>query len=514
MFPACHHVAGAHTARIVRSLLHSTFVAMSSAMFVALFVAMQVTPVHAEWPQFRGANSAGKATQAVPVEFGPGKNELWSVPLDAGHSSPCIAGGRIFLTTYQPEASKLFVVCLNQADGETLWSREVPTTEIEKGHPSFNPASSSPTTDGERVVAYFGSFGLICFDMSGRKLWDVQMPITKSYAGNATSPMIAGDRVILYRGNHVDHFLLAVNKQTGEELWRVEQDEPFASELACTSVPIVHGDRLLIHSARSVQAFDLSTGKQIWFTKCATTATSTPVIAGKDVIVAAWNKMGEPALRPEFPSYDDLLTGHDKNTDGLISRDEFPHMMIFHRPDGAEAPQNGAPLRFNSADRDRDGTLTTEEWSRKLAELDEFRSRYKTHGMLAIPVDSQGFVDAKDVRLLENQGIPEVPSPLYDEGILYFVKNGGVLTTVDVTTGKRLSRTRTKGKGTHYASPIIAGGKLYSTAGNGTISVMELGPRPKLLAVNDMRDRTYATPAAVDGVLYVRTHSRLYAFGD
>ena len=91
---------------------------------------------------------------------------------------------------------------------------------------------------------------------------------------------------------------------------------------------------------------------------------------------------------------------------------------------------------------------------------------------------------------------------------------GGVLTTVDVTTGKRLSRTRTKGKGTHYASPIIAGGKLYSTAGNGTISVMELGPRPKLLAVNDMRDRTYATPAAVDGVLYVRTHSRLYAFGD
>lgn len=487
---------------------------LASIVLAGLFVAIQHVSVDAEWPQFRGVNSAGKATQSVPVEFGPGRNELWSVPLDSGHSSPCIAGGRIFLTTYQAESSKLFVVCLNQSDGKTLWSREVPTTEIEKGHPSFNPASSSPTTDGERVVAYFGSFGLICFDMNGQKLWDVPMPVTKSYAGNATSPMIARDCVILYRGNHVDHFLLAVDKHTGKELWRVDQDEPFASELACTSVPIVHEDRLLIHSARSVQAFDLSTGEQLWFTKCATTATSTPVIAGSDVIVAAWNKMGEPALRPEFPAYKKLIAKHDRNADGLISQDEFPHMMIFHRPEGTEAPQNGAPLRFNSADGDRNGLLTQEEWSQKLAELDEFRSRYKTHGMLAIPVDSNGFVDAKDVRLLENQGIPEVPSPLYHRGIVYFVKNGGVLTSVDAATGKRLARTRTEGKGTHYASPIIAGDRLYSTAGNGTISVMELGPPVKLLAVNDMQDRTYATPAADQGVLYVRTHSRLYAFGD
>ena len=183
--------------------------------------------------------------------------------------------------------------------------------QIEKGRPSFNPASSSPASDGKRVVAYFGSFGLICFDMEGEKLWELKMPLAKSFGGNAASPAIFGDKVILYRGNYVDHFLLALDKVTGKELWRVQQEEPFTGEMACTACPILSGDKLIIHSARSVQAFDISNGRQIWVTKCATTATSTPVLAGNEVIVAAWNKMGEPALRPPIPSFEQLITEHD-----------------------------------------------------------------------------------------------------------------------------------------------------------------------------------------------------------
>lgn len=468
----------------------------------------------ADWPQFRGNNSSGITEKSLPVEFGPGTNELWSVPLDSGHSSPCIAGNNLFVTTFQADTRTLSVACLDRNDGSTRWTRNVPVEKIEKGHPSFNPASSSPTTDGERVVAYFGSYGLVCFDMNGNQLWEIPMPLTKSYAGNATSPMIAGDKVILYRGNMVDHFLLAVDKHTGKELWRVEQEEPFALELACTAVPIISDDKLIIHSARSVQAYDVRDGRQIWYTKCATTATSTPVIAGEEVIVAAWNKMGEPALRPEFPSYEELVAKHDANKDATISEKEFPHMMIFHRPEGAEAPQNGAPLRFRRADRNSDGKLQPAEWQKQLDDMAKFRSQYEKHGMLAIPIDSDGLVDEKNVRLLEDQGIPEVPSPLVYDGVVYFVKNGGVLTSVDIETGKRLARTRTKGKGTHYASPIIADDKLYTVAGNGKISVLELGRRPKVLQVNDMEDGTYATPAAVDGVLYIRTHSRLYAFSE
>jgi outer membrane protein assembly factor BamB len=102
---------------------------------------------------------------------------------------------------------------------------------------------------------------------------------------------------------------------------------------------------------------------------------------------------------------------------------------------------------------------------------------------------------------------------LFHDGLVYFVKNGGVLTCLELETGKRVYRIRTRGQGTHYASLVMADGKLFSTAGDGHITVLSLGLKPKILAVNDMGDGTYATPAIVDGTLYVRTHTRLFAFG-
>ena len=469
----------------------------------------------ASWPQFRGVNSSGIATgPAPPIEFGPGTNELWKTPVAAGHSSPCISGDRIFLTTFDESSKELAVVCLDKETGETRWRRSVPTEKIEKGHPSFNPASSSPACDGDRVVAYFGSFGLICFDLDGAKLWEVPMPLAKSFGGNAASPIIVGDRVILYRGCYVDHFLLAVDKETGDELWRVPQDEPFTGEMACTACPIVASDKLIVHTARSLQAFNLNNGEQIWETKCATTATSTPVIAGDQVIVAAWNKMGEPALRPEFPSFDELLERHDEDKSGSIGSGEFPELWIFHRPDGAEAPMNGAKIGFKRTDSDQDGNIDRDEWERTLEGIKRFRAGYQNHGILTVPIESRGVVDTQSVRTLETEGIPEVPSPLFDGKYIYFVKNGGVLTCIDHQTGDRVYRMRTRGRGTHYASPLIAEDKLFTVAGDGKITVIQLGPEPKILAVNDMKASVYATPAIVGGVLYVRTHRSLHAFGE
>ena len=485
------------------------------AICLFYLVTWVVNSACADWPQFRGKNSAGVATGiSPPVEFGPGKNELWRVSVGPGHSSPCIVGDAVFLTTYEQKQKQLLVVCIARSSGKVRWKRGVRTNRFEKGHPSFNPASSTPASDGERVVAYFGSFGLVCFDVSGNKLWEIKMPLTRSFGGNATSPVIVGERVILYRGNYVDHFLLAVDKKTGKQLWKVPQDEPITGEMACTACPIVAGDKLIVHTARSIQALDISNGRQIWVAKCATTATSTPVLAGNEVIVAAWNKMGEPALRPVFPTFEELVAKYDKDADKQISRDEFPKLWIFHRPEGAEAPMNGGTVRFERTDSNRDREIAAGEWSSRVRELEKFRAHYNTHGLLAIPLGSQGLVDAERIRTLETQGIPEVPSPVCDGQYVYFVKNGGLLTCLELKTGKRVYRMRTRGRGTHYASPLIAGGKIFTIAGDGRISVLTLGPKPEILATNDMRDEVYASPAIVDGTLYVRTHSALFAFGE
>ena len=222
--------------------------------------------------------------------------------------------------------------------------------------------------------------------------------------------------------------------------------------------------------------------------------------------------MGEPSLRPPFPTFERLIAEHDENDDNRINRDEFPTLWIFHRPDGAEAPMNGGTVRFDHADRNKDRRITAEEWSATTRELERFRSGYDTHGMLAIRIENEGLVGADKIRTLEIQGIPEVPSPLCDGDHVYFVKNGGILTCLNIKTGDRVYRMRTGGRGTHYASPLIADGKIYTTAGDGHISVLTLGANPEILATNDMQEDVYATPAVVNGTIYVRTHSALFAF--
>ena len=466
-----------------------------------------------DWPQFRGTNSSGVASgDSTPIHFDPDTNVLWKLPLAPGHSSPCIVGDSLFLTTHQKSSNSLFVLCINRNLGTVRWQRKVDAKSIERGHPSFNPASSTPACDGKRVVAYFGSYGLICFDMLGNKLWDLQMPLTKSYSGNATSPGIFGDLVILYRGNYVDHFLLAVNKTTGKEVWRIKQDERITGEMACTACPIVVDGKLIVHTARAVQAFQLDTGKHLWTVKCATTATSTPVVAQEEVIVAAWNKLGEDALRPPLPDFEQLLQQNDKNKDRRIGREEFPTLWIFHRPEGVEAPQNGATVRFQQMDINRDGQIVSAEWKKQIAGIERYRAQASQHGILAIKLNQSNPNDPTNVRVLDTASIPEVPSPLSNNGYLYFIKNGGILTCLEISTGNRIYRMRTPGRGTHYASPLISGTHLYTISGAGLISVLTLGPNPKILATNDMQNEVYASPAVVDGTIYVRTHTTLYAF--
>ena len=468
--------------------------------------------LQADWPQFRGNNSDGIGTGSPPIEFGPGKNEIWKTSLSSGHSSPCISGDRLFVTSYNNDTPAVAVVCLNRMTGEILWEKSFPVEKLEKGHPSFNPASSSPCCDDQCVIAYFGSHGLVCLDLDGNELWEKELPLTKSFSGNATSPIIVGNNVILYRGNYVDHYLVCFDKQTGEQRWHVPQKEKFTGEMACTACPIIAGDKLICHTARSVQAFDIKTGRTVWTAKCATTATSTPVLAGDEVIVAAWNKLGEPDLRPAFPTFDDLIAKNDKNQNQLIEKNEFPKLWIFHRPEGIEAAMNGAPVSWKHANKNGDAKVTREEWQKAVDELERFRAGYETHGLLAIPINSEGFVAADQVRTLATDGIPEVPSPVFDGKYVYLIKNGGLLTCINLAKGERVYRTRTRGKGTHYASPLIADGKLYTFAGDGQISVIELGSSHRILAQNKMPDGVYATPAIVDGVIYVRTHTTLYAF--
>src|SRR5687767_7600848 len=127
----------------------------------------------ADWPRFRGPNGQGVAPDGAkpPSQFGPEKNLLWKADLPPGHSSPVVTAGRTFLTAF--DGQKLETICLDATTGAIFWRRAAPAEKIEKVNRSNSPAASTPATNGRRVYAYFGSFGLLAYDLDGRELWKV-----------------------------------------------------------------------------------------------------------------------------------------------------------------------------------------------------------------------------------------------------------------------------------------------------------------------------------------------------
>src|SRR4051812_30377777 len=128
------------------------------------------------WPQFRGPGGSGVAKgQKPPVEFGPDKNLKWKVKAPPGMSAPIVAGDLLVITAF--EDGKLWTVAYRRADGKEAWRAQAPAAKIEAHHKSEgSPAASTPATDGQRVVAYFGSGGLFCYDLAGKELWKLEMP--------------------------------------------------------------------------------------------------------------------------------------------------------------------------------------------------------------------------------------------------------------------------------------------------------------------------------------------------
>src|SRR5438105_2380338 len=146
---------------------------MNAMMAMALFV-FAGDDKSGSWSQFRGPDGAGVAVgnQVLPTEIGPKQYVVWKTPLPVGHSSPVVHGDRIFLTGVAD--GKLVTIALD-FKGKEVWRREAPHKGLEKVHKIGNPAQATAATDGQRVVVFFGSAGLFCYDRAGKELWHVTM---------------------------------------------------------------------------------------------------------------------------------------------------------------------------------------------------------------------------------------------------------------------------------------------------------------------------------------------------
>jgi outer membrane protein assembly factor BamB len=197
-----------------------------------------------------------------------------------------------------------------------------------------------------------------------------------------------------------------------------------------------------------------------------------------------------------MPAFADMAKGADKNNDGVITPEEAKGSWI--------------ESFFKSLDANGDGKLVAED-----LELMKANMAKGENVLVAVKPGGKGTLTESQVAWKQTRGLPYVPCPLYFEGRVYLVKDGGIVSSFDAKTGQpNYQQERIDAIGNYYASPVAADGRVYFASLNGRVTVLAAGGEmPKVLHRADFGERISATPALVENVLYLRTATAMYAFG-
>ncbi|HJT65118.1 MAG TPA: PQQ-binding-like beta-propeller repeat protein [Pyrinomonadaceae bacterium] len=455
-----------------------------------------------EWSQFRGPNGTGvSAATGLPETFGPAKNVIWKTALPAGHSSPVLTKDRIFVTAHDKD--KLFVICLDRASGKILWQKEVPRTRSGRLQNVNGPASPSPVTDGSNVYVFFQDFGLLSYDANGNMRWKVPLGPFNMFYGFGASPILVDDKVILpVDQDNPSSYLIAVDKNSGRVRWKVERPVVISGY----STPIVYQPKqgpkqIVVPESFQLSAYSVADGKRVWWVRGL--ACEMKSIASQDGEYLYINGWGFPQNQPgrQIPtiSFEEALARYDKDKDGQIAKAEATGDTPMDKMVG------GA---FEAFDTDRNEKLNAKDW-------EVFRAMMGSeNGLLAIKMGGQGDQTATAIRWRYTKPVPQVPSTLLYKGVLYMINDSGILLSFDPATGNVIKQGRLHGAiDKYFSSPVAADDKVFLIGQGGQVSVLKAAGDWEVLAVNELDDECFATPAIADGRLYIRTRSALYAFG-
>ncbi len=428
------------------------------------------------WPGFRGTGSRGVADGQHPPatwDVEKGENILWKTAIPGlGFSCPSIWGNRVFVTSAVSETAdtdvkigqygdvksveddseyQFNVYCLDRDTGSIIWQRTARTSKpMVKRHSKSSHANPTVATDGQHVVAFFGSEGLYCLDMEGNLLWEKDLGFLDSgwfldpgyQWGFGSSPVIFGNRLIVQCDIQKNSFIASFNLSSGDEIWRQERDE-----IPSWPTPVVHqfGDMpmLITHGTHAARGYDARDGQLLWsLGDFSEIVVPTPSVSHDLIFLASGYAPVQPivAIRP-------------------TARGELT-MPGRKAEDGTKGPESIPEVAWN-----------------------------------------------------QDRGGPYMPSPIVYGDLLYCCGNGGVLTCLDAKSGEQVykERIKTGGNLSFTASPVAADGRLYFTAEDGRVAVVRAGREFVLEHVNPCGSSALATPAIADGIFYLRTVTDLIA---
>jgi outer membrane protein assembly factor BamB len=407
-----------------------------------------------------------------------------------GKSSPVLTIDRIMLTA--DDDNRLQVISVDRATGKTIWERSLAPARREYKNPLNHGASSSAATDGTNVYAFFGDYGLVSYDGSGKERWKTPLGPFSSFWGMATSPVATEDTVILLLDGFARSSIAGFDRNSGRKKWEAER-QPFSLNYSTPLLRTGSDSRceVLALGPNDLASYDASSGERRW-----------------SVVVQPGNIIASPILGDEHTLVSMIFRAEtippfpDKDGDGIITEGDIP-------TDPNEWQTIRTLRMIANETGNRDGKITRAEWN-------SFWSGYE--GKPAVTATSIGAPGEKaphrGMRWSYTKGVARVATPLFYEGIVYYINIGGILTALNAKTGVVLKVGRLEGAlDNYYASPVAAEGRVYFTSETGKVVVVKAGAAWSILACNDLDEPCYATPALSNGRIFVRTSQSLACFG-
>jgi outer membrane protein assembly factor BamB len=227
------------------------------------------------WPAFRGPTADGHSSaRNVPTTWSEKSNVVWKTPIhDKGWSSPVVWGKQVWLTTAKEQGEELFAVCIDLDSGKIVNDIKVCTPEKTAYHPYNSCASPTPVIEEGRVYVHFGFPCTACIDTtSGKVLWQRNDFKCDHFRGAGSSPILVGDLLILTFDGFDLNYVVALNKKTGETVWKKDRNIKYTSDngdlhkaYATPAVFDIGGKSLLVcPSADATIAYDPKNGNEIW----------------------------------------------------------------------------------------------------------------------------------------------------------------------------------------------------------------------------------------------------------